>query len=283
MFVVMAAMLIAALAVPEASTSTGSSSASPTSSYGRCTSPSTPSRRGATTIWPARCCGSSFVDDQRRPDPHRGLHGRRRSDRAVGDRSRDRLPRRARRPWRRLAPLARPLRRAARPDHHHRDRRVDRRPRHRRGRDAAQRGSHHGGATRDHVAAALWWTYFDWVSIVTEQQLRQATGTQQTELARDAYSYLHFLMVTGIVLFAVALKKTLADFDAHLGRCPRRPSAAGWRSTCSRTSLLGSDHESRHQRGFFRRVGRGRPLAMSRCSCSGRSPATFPLSPRSHS
>ena len=79
------------------------------------------------------------------------------------------------------------------------------------------------------VAAALWWTYFDWVSIVTEQQLRRATGAQQTELARDAYSYLHFMMVAGIVLFAVGMKKTLADYDKHLEPVPAsRRSAAGW-------------------------------------------------------
>ena len=73
------------------------------------------------------------------------------------------------------------------------------------------------------VAASLWWTYFDWVSIVTEQQLRQATGTQQTELARDAYSYLHFLMVAGIVLFAVGHEE-----DARrLRRASRRGSRDG--------------------------------------------------------
>ena len=40
------------------------------------------------------------------------------------------------------------------------------------------------------IATAIWWTYFDWVSIVVEHRLRQATGTAQTTLARDAYSYL---------------------------------------------------------------------------------------------
>jgi low temperature requirement protein LtrA len=70
------------------------------------------------------------------------------------------------------------------------------------------------------VAAALWWSYFDWVSIVSEQRLRMATGAQQATLARDAYSYLHFLMVTGIVLFALGLKKTLADVDDPLTIVP---------------------------------------------------------------
>jgi low temperature requirement protein LtrA len=70
------------------------------------------------------------------------------------------------------------------------------------------------------VAMLLWWSYFDWVSIVAEQRLRRTTGTQQTTLARDVYSYLHFLMVAGIVLFALGLKKTLADVDDPLATVP---------------------------------------------------------------
>jgi low temperature requirement protein LtrA len=39
-------------------------------------------------------------------------------------------------------------------------------------------------------------------------------------MARDSYSYLHFPMVTGIVLFAVALKKTLGDHGDELSLIP---------------------------------------------------------------
>ena len=81
------------------------------------------------------------------------------------------------------------------------------------------------------VAAALWWTYFDWVSIVTEQQLRQATGAQQTELARDAYSYLHFLMVAGIVLFAV-------EHEEDARRLRRAPRAGARRGALRRAGAL---------------------------------------------
>jgi low temperature requirement protein LtrA len=114
------------------------------------------------------------------------------------------------------------------------------------------------------VAAALWWTYFDWVSIVTEQQLRQATGTRQTELARDAYSYLHFLMVAGIVLFAFGLKKTLAGYDAHLDAVPAT-------ALCGGLALYLLAHVLLRLRisfvisgggGLLRRIGRGRPLAL---------------------
>ena len=70
------------------------------------------------------------------------------------------------------------------------------------------------------IATAIWWTYFDWVSIVVEHRLRQATGTAQTTLARDAYSYLHFVMVAGIVVSAMSLKKALAHYDHELAVVP---------------------------------------------------------------
>ena len=57
--------------------------------------------------------------------------------------ARDRLPRRARRPRPGLAPLTRPLRRAARPRRDHRDRRVDRRSRRERVWHTVDRGCHH--------------------------------------------------------------------------------------------------------------------------------------------
>ncbi|HYZ19235.1 MAG TPA: low temperature requirement protein A [Gaiellaceae bacterium] len=77
------------------------------------------------------------------------------------------------------------------------------------------------------IASALWWTYFDWVAIVVEQRLRQATGAAQATLARDAYSYIHFLMVSGIVLFAVSLKKALDDYDKHLETVPATALCGG--------------------------------------------------------
>jgi low temperature requirement protein LtrA len=64
------------------------------------------------------------------------------------------------------------------------------------------------------LAAALWWIYFDVVALVSARRLvRAPEGRERNELARDSYSYLHFPMVAGIVLVAVALKKTLA----HVG------------------------------------------------------------------
>ena len=70
------------------------------------------------------------------------------------------------------------------------------------------------------VAGALWWAYFDVVSIVAERRLREATGKAQLTMARDSYSYLHLPMIAGIILFAVGVKKTLVDLGEPLATVP---------------------------------------------------------------
>lgn len=66
------------------------------------------------------------------------------------------------------------------------------------------------------VAAALWWTYFDETLEEVEQRLQQATGRMRNVVARDAFSFLHLPLVTGIVLFALGVKKALGDVTAPL-------------------------------------------------------------------
>jgi low temperature requirement protein LtrA len=60
------------------------------------------------------------------------------------------------------------------------------------------------------VVAALWWTYFDIVALVSARRLvRAPEGRVRNELARDSYSYIHFLLVAGIILLALGLKKAI--------------------------------------------------------------------------
>jgi low temperature requirement protein LtrA len=60
------------------------------------------------------------------------------------------------------------------------------------------------------VVAALWWTYFDIVALVSARRLiRAPEGKVRNELARDSYSYIHFLLVAGIILLALGLKKAI--------------------------------------------------------------------------
>jgi low temperature requirement protein LtrA len=71
------------------------------------------------------------------------------------------------------------------------------------------------------VAAALWWLYFDIVAIAAARRLADAEpGLIQNEMARDSYSYVHFPMVAGIVLVALGMKKTLGHVEDPLKLVP---------------------------------------------------------------
>jgi low temperature requirement protein LtrA len=59
------------------------------------------------------------------------------------------------------------------------------------------------------VAAALWWVYFDVTAVLAERALAAESDADRARLARDAYSYLHLPLITGIVLLALGLKKVL--------------------------------------------------------------------------
>jgi low temperature requirement protein LtrA len=70
------------------------------------------------------------------------------------------------------------------------------------------------------VAASLWLAYFDFFPIRTQQLLSELSGVQRVALARDAYTYLHLPMIAGIVLFAFALKETIAHVGDDLDTVP---------------------------------------------------------------
>jgi len=70
------------------------------------------------------------------------------------------------------------------------------------------------------IAGALWWAYFDSVSLAAEHTLARTQGDAQAALARDAYSYLHMPMVAGIILVALGLKKSLAHPGVPLAVIP---------------------------------------------------------------
>ena len=70
------------------------------------------------------------------------------------------------------------------------------------------------------VACALWWAYFDWMAIHAERVFSETRGAERSRMARDAFSYLHLPMVAGIILIALGVKKTLGDVDAPLETVP---------------------------------------------------------------
>jgi low temperature requirement protein LtrA len=56
--------------------------------------------------------------------------------------------------------------------------------------------------------AALWWLYFNLVATIAERRLAQAEN--RTLLARDAFTYLHVVIVAGILLVAVGDELVIA-------------------------------------------------------------------------
>jgi low temperature requirement protein LtrA len=64
-------------------------------------------------------------------------------------------------------------------------------------------------------SAALWWMYFARVAELAHRELRVADD--RTALARDAYTYVHVLLVAGIVLSAVGDELVITHPDAPLG------------------------------------------------------------------
>lgn len=54
------------------------------------------------------------------------------------------------------------------------------------------------------IAGELWWSYFG-LTDAAQARLMSTRGPERNRLARDAYSYLHLLIVAGIVFFALGV------------------------------------------------------------------------------
>jgi low temperature requirement protein LtrA len=66
------------------------------------------------------------------------------------------------------------------------------------------------------LVSCLWWAYFDVVAVVATRRLTALHGAALNAQARDSYTYLHFPMITGIVLLALGVKQTVAHVDRVL-------------------------------------------------------------------
>jgi low temperature requirement protein LtrA len=103
------------------------------------------------------------------------------------------------------------------------------------------------------VVAALWWAYFDVFAVMAQRQLSERSGVAQARLARDYYSYLHLPLIAGIVLFALGAKKTLENVEDPLATVPAV-------ALCGGLSLYFLTHVAFRFR-IARSFGRGRPVA----------------------
>jgi len=108
------------------------------------------------------------------------------------------------------------------------------------------------------VVTSFWLAYFDFFQIRGQQMLTDRTGAQRTALARDVYTYLHLPMVAGIVLFAFAMKTTLAHVGDELDTIP----ALG---LCGGPALYLFAYVALRLR-VSRTFGRGRLLAAVACA-----------------
>ena len=77
------------------------------------------------------------------------------------------------------------------------------------------------------VIVALWWTYFDVNALAAERRLASVSGTERSELGRDAYSYLHLPMIIGAIFFSLGVKMTLAHTDEVLQTIPAAALCGG--------------------------------------------------------
>jgi low temperature requirement protein LtrA len=66
------------------------------------------------------------------------------------------------------------------------------------------------------VASSFWLAYFDFFSIRGEQMLHEREGADRVAFARDLYTYAHYPMIVGIVLFAFAMKTIVGDIGDEL-------------------------------------------------------------------
>jgi low temperature requirement protein LtrA len=108
------------------------------------------------------------------------------------------------------------------------------------------------------VATSFWLAYFDFFPIRAQQLLSERRGEERIALARDAYSYLHLPMIAGIMLFAFAMKVTLAHVDDELDTIPAFALCVGPTVYLATFSLL--------RFRIARRVGRGRAIAAVVCA-----------------
>ena len=59
------------------------------------------------------------------------------------------------------------------------------------------------------VTCLLWWSYFSWISDFLEEKFSKKSGSDQAKTGRDAYSFMHFLIISGIVGIAIGFEKIL--------------------------------------------------------------------------
>ncbi len=59
------------------------------------------------------------------------------------------------------------------------------------------------------IGVALWWAYFHQLSAHVEHAVGRRSGVERTQLATEVYTYLHMLLIAGIVIAALGVETTM--------------------------------------------------------------------------
>ena len=66
------------------------------------------------------------------------------------------------------------------------------------------------------TSAAMWWAYFDVVAPVSQRRLAELHGVARNTLGRDSFAYLHLPLIAGIELFALGVEEVVGHVDEEL-------------------------------------------------------------------
>jgi low temperature requirement protein LtrA len=77
------------------------------------------------------------------------------------------------------------------------------------------------------ITCALWWTYFPRAKPILDHALETSRGLEKTQIARDAFSLWHFVMLLGVIAYAFAIEEGLAHTGEPLAIASRLSLAIG--------------------------------------------------------
>ncbi len=77
------------------------------------------------------------------------------------------------------------------------------------------------------LTCGFWWSYFTQAKLMLDHAMESRRGIDQANLARDAFSFIHFPMMCGVISYAVAIEEALAHPDEPLPRVGRIALAVG--------------------------------------------------------
>lgn len=95
------------------------------------------------------------------------------------------------------------------------------------------------------LSIGLWWLYFDVLAIAAEHILGRTAGVARAQLATDAYTYVHLVLIAGVVISALGVEEAIAHIASD-----ERFGLFGSAALLGGTSLYLAGHAL-----FWRRVG----------------------------